>query len=204
MKIFSFFIISFLPFIIIISNFLFLVFRTDFYLQIYKNTSVYSELNKDQREEIVNNIVGYFMGKNNLEQQYFSNQAISHMRDVKKLIIEAEVMDVITTTGVLLCLIFLIIKKKFNLIKIGFMLGSLLTLSICLVLLILTKIDFLEYFTLFHKIAFTNDLWQFNDSDNLIKLFPTEFFFLFTKTLFINIIASSLLIFTISQIRIKK
>ena len=45
------------------------------------------------------------------------------------------------------------------------------------VLIILACVDFNSLFVLFHRIAFTNDLWLLNpQTDLLIRLMPIEFF----------------------------
>ncbi|HOM44130.1 MAG TPA: DUF1461 domain-containing protein, partial [Bacillota bacterium] len=46
-----------------------------------------------------------------------------------------------------------------------------------IVLIILMKIDFYKYFTVFHEIFFTNDLWLLDPAaDRLINIFPQDFF----------------------------
>ena len=45
------------------------------------------------------------------------------------------------------------------------------------VIVVLAAIDFNSLFILFHKVAFTNDLWLLNpQTDLLIRLMPIEFF----------------------------
>jgi integral membrane protein (TIGR01906 family) len=46
-----------------------------------------------------------------------------------------------------------------------------------IILIILMNIDFYKYFTVFHEIFFTNDLWLLDPAaDRLINIFPQDFF----------------------------
>ncbi|HWR60355.1 MAG TPA: DUF1461 domain-containing protein, partial [Clostridia bacterium] len=46
-----------------------------------------------------------------------------------------------------------------------------------LLIVVLMSIDFYKYFTVFHKIFFTNDLWLLDPAvDRLVNIFPQAFF----------------------------
>ena len=57
------------------------------------------------------------------------------------------------------------------------LLGSVVFLSILLILGLIISTDFTRYFILFHEIFFTNDLWMLDPTtDRLINMVPEGFF----------------------------
>ena len=58
------------------------------------------------------------------------------------------------------------------------MLGSFLSIFLILIIFLLSLSNFDDLFLNFHLISFNNDLWLLNpETDNLIKLFPQQFFY---------------------------
>jgi len=203
-RVFWFLIIICIPLVIIFSNLLLLIFNPRSYFDIYEKTSVYRQIDRQAANQATKELIDYFKDKNNFDPNYFSGQAILHLRDVKKLINLVEVSTLILTGVLLISSSYLVFKKKLHFLKNAFLYGSIATFIISLIFTILLVFSFQNAFLLFHKIAFTNNLWLFNESDNLIKLFPIAFFAVFTKKLLINIIAISVVISTASFVSFKK
>ena len=204
MRVFWFLIIICIPIVIIFSNLLLLIFNQRSYFNIFEKTSVYRQIDRETSNQAAKELIGYFKDKNNLDHNYYSNQAILHLKDVKKLINLVEVSALISTGILLISSSCLVIKKKLHLLKNAFLTGAIATFIISSIFAILLVFSFQNAFILFHKIAFTNGLWLFDESDNLIKLFPIAFFAAFCKKLLINIIATSVVISTISFVSLKK
>ena len=58
-----------------------------------------------------------------------------------------------------------------------FLFSSIIGIMPLLILIILIKTDFNKYFTIFHQIFFSNDLWLLDPgTDRLVNIFPEEFF----------------------------
>ena len=73
------------------------------------------------------------------------------------------------------------------------------------VVVILAVIDFNRLFVLFHKIAFTNDLWLLNPrTDLLIRLMPIEFFVSYAAIIGVCWLVGMALLLTGSTILIRK
>lgn len=113
------------------------------------------------------------------EQDFFSSRDKMHMVDVKNLFIIGRIIRNVIFIVLLLISAILIYNKK-----IRFDIGNfLLTSSIVgvlpiVILVILINIDFYKYFTIFHEIFFTNDLWLLDpNADRLVNIFPESFFF---------------------------
>ena len=72
--------------------------------------------------------------------------------------------------------------------------GSISTIIITLIFSLIL-INFEDSFAKFHLISFNNDLWLLNPlEDNLINLFPLQFFYDITKKIIIKIIITSLIL----------
>lgn len=191
------------PIVVIFSNLLFLVFNENVYVDIYQKTSIYNQIDKNLVNQSTKNLRGYFRGRNNLEHKYYSEQAIFHLKDVKNLLQLTQILLILSTTTLLIIISLLVGKNQFQLIKDGLILGSMATMGISFLFVIILSLNFQQSFILFHKIAFSNNLWLFDETDNLIKLFPIEFFTTFAKQLAINIIATSALVATFSFLIVK-
>ncbi|MEA4960286.1 TIGR01906 family membrane protein [Lutispora sp.] len=115
---------------------------------------------------------------NGIEQEFFSARDKLHMVDVKNLFIIGRNIR----NGILILLLFIIVMLKYNK-TISFDLGKALLMSSIAgvlpiaLLIILINIDFYKYFTIFHEIFFTNDLWLLDpNADRLVNIFPEGFF----------------------------
>lgn len=128
---------------------------------------------KDDREDI--DFVSIIKDE---EVEFFSDRDKLHMIDVKN-IFQAIVIARNTAVLILITLFFLVkYNKRLNVnfgksLIISPLIGSIPFLA----LVILMFIDFNKYFTIFHEIFFSNDLWLLDpEYDRLINIFPEEFF----------------------------
>ena len=161
MKVASNCIVLFTAVAIIITNLLTLTFSQS-----------YPTVNKSKTNEVI----GYFRGKNNLEDKFFSSQAKIHLKDVKSLIVGIFCIDVSSILLALALAAYLINNQKFVDLKKAVITGSLITIILVLVALILSFLNFEFFFIKFHEIIFRNNYWLFSPEDNLVKIFPEEFF----------------------------
>ena len=114
---------------------------------------------------------------NGKEQQVFGEREVLHMVDVKELFLSGRNIKNISFVIVLLSLIYLFIKDKKS-IGNTLILSSVTSISVIGLLSVLMYVDFNKYFTYFHEIFFSNDLWLLNpDTDVLIQMLPIEFFY---------------------------
>lgn len=191
MKITQVLLILFLPIVIILSNLLFLTYNNNFYKTIYKKENIYQNFKSTLQVDIATKeLVGYFRGQNNLEDNIYSIQAKSHLKDVKSLINTASVVNSFSIFIVGIAALLFLMRKKYKLLKKSIIIGSSITISIVLLGAISMLINFDFIFIKFHVLLFKNNLWLFPEEDNLIKLFPISFFTEFAKQLTINIFAS--------------
>lgn len=113
------------------------------------------------------------------QQEFFSERDKLHMIDVKNLFVQGKLIKNIAFvyTIIFIASFFFIAKNKkkvFSRLLIYTFVGGLIPI---LLLGILMSIDFYKYFTIFHEIFFSNDLWQLEPAkDRLINMFPEAFF----------------------------
>jgi len=112
--------------------------------------------------------------------ELFNAKEKAHMVDVKNLFILSKNINTAAFIALLLILIFYLAYDKEGMKK-YFMKYSAITLAVILgvwlIIAILAMIDFTSFWTVFHKVFFTNDLWLLNPStDLLIRMMPQRFF----------------------------
>lgn len=194
MRIVKYFLIVILPTVVILGNFQFLIFNFNFYQKLYEKTGVYQSFANGKVVNATKNLFGYFRGKNSLDHNFFSSQAALHLADVKTIINFSTNFFYLTFAIVLILIALLIKKKSYRQLFEAFLISSVfIFVSILLIAMgLLSSFDFL--FTKFHQVLFTNNLWLFPPDDNLIKLFPTQFFVIFADKLVVNILITSTVI----------
>lgn len=128
---------------------------------------------------IANDIIDYLKNKggDELLEPHFNEREILHMKDVQDLFNLARLLKYLGL-GVSLSIIFYLRKKKeYTFLGRTLIFGLLSNYIILGILVIMILTDFNKYFTYFHLILFTNDLWLLDpNTDLLIQMLPEEFF----------------------------
>lgn len=182
--------------------------NSSYYMKQYERNGVGEYLKGysiEQLKEVTDSITSYLFNKKESMQVYFndkpffSDQAISHMSDVKDLFNLGVILGIISIILSITLLVYLIYRRKE--IKKRFRLASYLTfgffLIIILVIGVLALIDFDSFWTNFHHILFP-DINKFNNAffpydDTLINVLTLDFFF----DVIIDIIARILSLFIV-------
>lgn len=112
-------------------------------------------------------------------QDFFNQQDRDHMADVRRMFTEGLLLRNIALGLIgagLIVLLLLKVPLKETLPRAYFLsLGLFLLLTAIIGGLFAS--DFTKYFTLFHELAFSNDLWQFDPAhDYMIRMLPEGFF----------------------------
>lgn len=205
MRIVKYFLIVILPIVIILGNFLYLIFNFDFYQSLYKEVGVYrSFATLEAVDEATGNLLGYYRGKNELDHNFFSNQAILHLNDVRKSLVFTSNLFYLSFALVLVVIAILIKAKQFRLLIQAAQVASLATIIFMILALLGLFSAFDSLFGQFHQLLFVNNLWLFPKDDNLVKLFPREFFVEFANKLAQNIVVVSVLIALVSFVTSKR
>jgi integral membrane protein (TIGR01906 family) len=183
--------------IILLSSTFIVVFNQGFYQNECK------QLGTDCEKSI--GVLDYLNNKTPLSSE-FNGREISHMKDVKNLIIFLMIIYLVLLI-VLLCVITLTLlynKKNFvDFLVIYLIYGGVFSILITILFSLAVFFGFDFIFNLFHGVFFKSGTWMFSPDDLLIRLFPIKFFMDSAKA----IIYSSLILsgaLTIIGVLIKK
>lgn len=201
MRLITLLIILLFPVIILSFNFLYLVANKNVYSAIFEEIGVYENFqSQNEVEYLTDNLLGFFRGENLLEQNFFSTQAVLHLSDVKSIINTVEILTLAMLFVILALLAALIYSKKILLVAKSTFLGSILSVVLTILISLFFLFNFSFAFEIMHLILFRNNLWLFDASDSLIKLFPESFFVNFAIILVTNIIITACSLFALSRV----
>lgn len=166
--------------------------RVSFDVELHKESVyrdyIYSELNIDdeQIDNALNVVVEYIKGNSNDMQitlpdgrQIFNERELTHMVDVQNLFAICDFTKFACISGCMLCFIVLFALHGFYCFKHmarGFVSAVLSMMGVVVLVGIWYFVDFSGFWTAFHEIAFTNDLWLMMPDDALIIFYTLEFF----------------------------
>lgn len=115
------------------------------------------------------------------EEEFFSLRDKQHMVDVKGLFVKGKLIRNLSLIYIAVFLVLHFWKKDYirqlrSLAGYGKAIVAAGIIPI-IILIILMNLDFYKYFTIFHKIFFTNDLWLLDPAaDRLVNILPQELF----------------------------
>ncbi len=132
----------------------------------------------------------------------YTEDEISHLEDVKKLMSFANFYFIFLLVVEILILIIIFQTEKKEFYK-TFLYGGIVSTSILLLTVLWALADFSSLFNLFHQSFFQAGTWVFDSSLKLVNLFPVSFFFKITKEIFIKALIFSI-IFIILGLYLKK
>jgi len=178
--------------IIYMTSFKLNAFNSKFYSKEFSKYGVYGEFPDKDIDKINSGLLLYLKGKkDDYDTGLFNQEGVDHLKDVKVLIQKLDIYYyLLLIVSVLLVVgLFLLGKDDFlkNLTRVLFF-GGLLTLFTVIVLLVLVKFNFSGVFTVFHQIFFPQGNWLFSSSANIIKLYPSGFFYDMARKVFFSIV----------------
>jgi uncharacterized membrane protein len=166
----------FLLFFLLLLPLKLLVFHEGFYDQQFEDYGVYETLGHDVVVEQMHHVFSFLRWHEPLGD-FFSERARLHMDDVWLLYQIACWVFYLSLVGLFFCLFFG--KGKIGKIVLT---GSSLSLVVFIVVIVFASLYFSSFFTFFHEMFFSNDLWLFDPTDHLVMLFPEGFFVSFVET----------------------
>jgi integral membrane protein (TIGR01906 family) len=168
------------------------VFNERFHQKEFEKYNVYNEFPNKDINNINSDIILYLKGINDdYSKELFNQEEIKHLKDVRDIISKLNVIyySYIAILILLTASLFILDKKDFlKNIRIILFLSGALTLVIAVILLVLIIFSFNNVFTVFHSVIFPQGGYTFAASDNIIKLYPSGFFYDIAKKIFISII----------------
>lgn len=175
-------------------------YNEDYYIKKYEehNVEKLTQRSMEELRSITNNLILYLKGgKSDLLRPYFNEKEILHMDDVKDLFNLARVVKYIGITIIILGFYYFWKSKSLMLLSRAFLYGLFFNHILLIIVGLLAYKDFNKYFTYFHLVFFTNDLWILDpNTDLMIQMLPEAFFI----GVAINIMISFLIYLAILQI----
>ena len=104
----------------------------------------------------------------------FEDGEVSHMADVKLVILSAFGAGVLLILLSLIAVIYLRRRSPGG-VRRGLFAGSIITLVIIISLGVLAVLGWEQFFAQFHSVFFASGTWTFSLQDTLIRLFPAQF-----------------------------
>lgn len=175
-------------------------YNEDYFIKKYKEHDIETVTGKgiEELKPITEKLIEYLKGgENDLLKPHFNEREILHMEDVRDLFDLARIIKYIGLFIIILG-VFYFYKNKEILFMVKTFLYGLFSNHILLIIIgFLAYQDFNKYFTYFHHIFFTNDLWLLDPTtDLMIQMLPEEFF----SGMAINIMITFLVYLAILQI----
>ncbi|OLS02849.1 TIGR01906 family membrane protein [Tissierella creatinophila] len=183
-------------------------YNEDYYIRKYEEHDI-EELTQKSLEElkpITNNLILYLKGgENDLLRPHFNEKEILHMEDVKELF---NLARIIKYTGIIIIILGVYyFRKNKNMVLLAktFLYGLFLNYILLTIIGFLAYKDFNKYFTYFHLIFFTNDLWILDPNrDLMIQMLPEEFFIGMATNIVISFLVYLAILQIVSYLYIRK
>lgn len=175
-------------------------YNEDYFINKYKEHGIETVTGKSMEElkPITEKLILYLKGgENDLLRPHFNEIEILHMEDVRDLFDLARMIKYIGIAIIILGVYYFYKNKEILYMAKTFLYGLLSNHILLLIIGFLAYRDFNKYFTYFHHIFFTNDLWILDPStDLMIQMLPEEFF----SGMAINIMVTFLVYLAILQV----
>jgi len=111
---------------------------------------------------------------NRAGEKLFKDGEVSHMADVKLVILSAFGAGALLVLFSMVAILYLR-RRSTGGVRRGLFAGSIATLVIIIGLGVLAVLGWEQFFTEFHRVFFANGTWTFSLQDTLIRLFPGQF-----------------------------
>ncbi|HJA42485.1 MAG TPA: TIGR01906 family membrane protein [Candidatus Dorea stercoravium] len=163
-----------------------------FYEREYAKYNVTESLDMEMEDvmDVTEKMMDYLIGKrpelsvitdvDGQTQDFFNEQDRLHMADVKNLFLGGLTLRwvLLAAAAVLIALLVLLKGDWRRIIPRAYFIALGIFLAATVLLGGLFASDFTKYFTIFHEIFFTNDLWLFDPAtDYMIRMLPEGFFY---------------------------
>lgn len=169
----------------------FFCFQKSFYRQEYQKLDTAEQIGMSDADlqNATDALLDYLRGKRDdlrvqavvrgQQREVFNQREILHMADVKTLYLWAmRIGNGLLILAVAFYLWAWLGKRDIKTILSGYLQGNYVLLGLIAALGIYAALDFNSFWTGFHKIFFTNDLWLLDPrTDILIQMVPEQFFF---------------------------
>lgn len=151
------------------------------YVDSFHKHNIYDVTGKSLQElvDITDDLFTYLKGDagDEILEPHFNKREVLHMRDVQVLFKYGFILKYISVILSLAIIIYFVTTGEKQLLGKWLYKGMMVNWILVGLLGIMIYFDFTKYFTYFHYIFFTNDLWLLDPrTDLMIQMLPEEFF----------------------------
>ncbi len=175
-----------------LSSFYLFLYNPRFYDHQYLQNGVYDKLGYEKTWEMTRILWNYMQAGGELSSQYYSERDILHMVDVYYILLFVQKLYFFVSLAFILLVLYFFTfnKKDFKFFLYDLFFSTCMFCFCLLVFFVFLSFFFTESFTIFHRFAFSNDYWLMDPAtDQLIHLFPEQFFL----TFFLSVLGVTLL-----------
>lgn len=143
------------------------------------NIEAITSKTSEELDIITHDLIKYLknIGGNELLEPHFNEREILHMEDVQHLFNLERIVKYISILTSFLIVLYFIKKEQILIIGKTLFYGLFSNYILLSILGVLIASDFNKYFTYFHEIFFSNELWILDPmTDLMIQMLPEEFF----------------------------
>lgn len=116
------------------------------------------------------------------ERPLYSQKELRHLEDVRALFQTGFTAEWLSTAAAFAIAVLLITSGEHKAASIALYAAALISITALIILALPAASDFTGWWTKFHLLTFTNDLWLLDpQTDWLIRMFPEPFFFAMVK-----------------------
>lgn len=112
--------------------------------------------------------------------EFYNERETAHMIDVRALVIGAFFLRAALVCAALGCLLIILAARPprlARLLAVSFLAGTIIFLAFIAFIAVFAAVDFTAFWTRFHGVLFTNDLWLLNPAtDRMINICPEGLF----------------------------
>ena len=152
------------------------------------NTSVSTGIGSGQLEVVAQSMADFLDGRQpspqvtvtlkGLDRQLYSQKELVHLDDVRSIISIFKVLQIAALLAFLVAGAVVFALLGIRRLLHGVLAGAIATVSVMVLLVVWSLIDFGSLFYLFHIVSFSNQLWLLDPSrDYLIMMFTESFFY---------------------------
>jgi len=192
--------------ILLFCSLTFLVYNFNFYNKLYEKNGVYEILDRNDTAKITTQVFEFFKYGKEFESfklkgniNYFNNDEISHLTDVKILLNKIFILFYccLTIFLILVLVLYLINRKIYKFLReisLIFLISSSIFIFLVLLLYFFGN-NFSQLFENFHLIFFPQGNWAFPEGSLIITIFPFGFFYDFFFKLILYSLFIALVLF---------
>lgn len=156
-------------------------YNLDYYMESFKENNIEEVTGKTNEElkDISKSLINYLKGNGDkaLIEDYFNDKEVKHMEDVRALYELARTIKLFASLFAIIIILYYLSLTESKIMGKWLLIGLFINYIFLLILGLLALVDFSKYFTVFHEIFFTNDLWLLDPkTDLLIQMLPEVFF----------------------------